>query len=142
LNVSLARTLFVPLAAVAVSTTLGSCHQSDSIVLVEVAGDLSLQPVELQVAVTAGMQTRSFAVPPHPGSAITLPASFSVELGPSLTGPVQVSIVATDASGAVIAQGATTQENIDVGGQTLITVTIVSGTPSGVDAGTDAGGDP
>ncbi len=114
-----------------------ACHRSNSILLVEVAGDLALHPVALQVGVTVGTQTRTLEVPPVPGPAITLPASFSVELDPGLTGPVVVSIGATDASGSVIAYGTTTQENLDVGGQTIITVNLVTESMSGVDAGSD-----
>jgi hypothetical protein len=139
LNVRRTHHAFVPFAAVAASTALSACHRSDSILLVEVAGDLALHPVELQVAVTVGLQTRSIEVPPAPGSAITLPTSFSLELDPSLTGPVQVAIEATDASGALLASGTTTQENIDVGGETIITVTLAAESATGVDAGTDSG---
>jgi hypothetical protein len=139
LNVRRTHHAFVPLVAVAASTAVLACHRPDSILLVEVAGDLALHPVELQVAVTVGLQSRSIEVPPAPGSAITLPTSFSVELDPSLTGPVQVAIEATDASGALLASGTTTQENIDVGGETIITVTLAAGSATGVDAGTDSG---
>jgi hypothetical protein len=146
LNVYRTRRAFVPFAAVAASTALVACHRSDSILLVEVAGDLTLHPIALQVTVTTGTQTRSLAVPSAPGPTITLPASFSVELDPSLTGPVAVSVEAMDASGSVIARGMATQENIDVGGQTIITVMLAAVSASGVDgggadaSGADAGG--
>jgi hypothetical protein len=120
---------------VAASTALAACHRSDSILLVEVAGDLALHPAQLSVEVTVGTQTRSLEVPATAGAAISLPVSFSIELDPSLTGPVTLTIEATNASGAVIAQGTTTQDNIDVGGQTLVTVTLVSGSPPGLDGG-------
>jgi hypothetical protein len=131
----------VPFAAVAASTALFACHKSDSILLVEVAGDSTLHPVALQVAVTIGRQTRSLAVPSAPGPAITLPASFSVELDPGLTGPVAVSVDATDASGFVIARGTAIQDNIDVGGQTILTVVLVAFSVQNVDGGaSDASG--
>jgi hypothetical protein len=141
LNVYRTPRAFVPFAAVAASTALVACHKSDSILLVEVAGDPSLHPVALQVAVTVGAQTRSLAVPSVPGPAITLPASFSVELDPSLTGPIAVSVEATDASGFVIARGTASQQNIDVGGQTILTVALAAVSVSGVDGGdVDASG--
>lgn len=124
----------------AASTVLAACHRSDSILLVEVAGDLALHPAELHVFVMAGSQSRSLVVAPGPGKTITLPASFSIELPPGLTGPVAILVDATDASGLVIAHGAATQQNLDVGGQTIVTVTLESGTLPGVDAGEVDGG--
>jgi hypothetical protein len=137
LNVRPTRHALVPLAAVAASTALAACHRADSILLVEVAGDLTLHPAALQVMVTAGMQARSFEVSPPAGRTIALPASFSVELDPSLTGPAVVTVEGTDASGFVIAEGTTTQENIDVGGQTILTVTLNAGSGSAIDGGPD-----
>jgi uncharacterized membrane protein YgcG len=146
LNVPRTHRAFIPFAAVAASAALAACHRSDSILLVEVAGDLDLHPVALGVAVTIGTQTDSLQVPATPGVQISLPVSFSVEVDPSLTGPVSVAVDAKDGADAVIARGVTTQENIDVAGQTIITVTLISifapGTDAdGVDAaGVDAGG--
>jgi hypothetical protein len=141
LNVYPTRRALVPFAAVAASTAFCACHKSDSILLVEVAGDLTLHPVALQAAVTIGSQTRSLAVPSAPGPAITLPASFSVELDPGLRGPVAVSVDAADASGLVIARGTATQDNLDVGGQTILTVVLVSFSAPSLDGGNpDASG--
>ncbi len=109
------RHSFVPFAAVAASA-FAACHRSDSILLVEVAGDLTLHPATLQVTVTAGSDTRSLQIPSTAGAAIDLPASFSLELNPSLTGPISISIEAQDAAGFAIARGSTTQQDIDVGG--------------------------
>jgi len=92
------------------------------------------------VIVMAGNQSRQLVVTPLPGKPIGLPASFSVELSPSLTGPVAIFVDARDASGLAIAHGTATQQNIDVGGQTVITVTLVSGALPGVDAGDADGG--
>ena len=66
-------------------------------------------------------------VAPKDGSAITLPASLSVEMAPNLTGPVTVAVEAIDGAGFVIASGMTTQQDINVGGQTIVVVTLVSG---------------
>jgi len=91
--------------------------------------------------VTIGSQTRSRVVPSAPGPAITLPASVSVELDPDLRGPVAVSVDATDASGFVIARGTAIQDNIDVGGQTILTVVLASFSAPNVDGGNpDASG--
>ncbi|HZL19281.1 MAG TPA: hypothetical protein VFG23_16220, partial [Polyangia bacterium] len=137
------RRTFVPFAAVAASTALVACHRSDSILLVEVAGDLTLHPATLQVAVTAGTDTRSLQIPSTAGAAIDLPASFSLELDPSLTGPISISIEALDAVGSVLALGATTQEDVNVGGQTVVAVSLVETSVGVVDAGDgfDAAGD-
>jgi len=119
---------------------LAGCQQADSILLVEVSGDLALMPAQLSVAMTAGGQTRPpILVPPSP-TTISLPTSFTVELDRSITGPVKIAIDALDGSGAVMASGATTQTYINTGGQTIISVTLGSGAqPS--DAGPpDTGG--
>jgi hypothetical protein len=138
LNVYRTRRTFVPFAAVAASTALVACHRSDSILLVEVAGDLTLHPATFAVMVTAGGDTRSLQIRSTAGAAIDLPASFSLELNPSLTGPISISIEAQDTAGFVIARGSTTQEDIDVGGQTIIAVSLVATSGGGADAG-DAG---
>jgi hypothetical protein len=132
------RRTLVPFAAVAASTAFVACHRSDSILLVEVAGDLTLHPATLAVVVTAGGDTRSLQIPSTAGAAIDLPASFSLELDPSLTGPVAISVEAHDAAGFVIARGSTVQADIDVGGQTIVAVSLVAVSGGGADAG-DAG---
>jgi hypothetical protein len=130
---------FVPVAAVAASTAIAACHRGDSILLVEVAGNLSLSPASLSVTVEpAQAAERSFPVAPKDGAAITLPTSLSVEMAPDLTGPVTVAISALDAAGFVIAAGTATQDDINVGGQTIVVVTLVGGVIPGIDAGTDA----
>jgi hypothetical protein len=138
-----AHRTFVPFAAVAASTAFVACHRSDSILLVEVAGDLTLHPATLQVTVTAGADTRSFQIPSTAGAAIDLPASFSLELSPSLTGPISISIEADDATGFVIGRGSTTQQDIDVGGQTVVAVSLVevSGGVGDAGDGSDAADD-
>ncbi len=89
--------LFIPAAAVAASTVLAACHRGDSILLVEVAGDLSITPTSLNVTVDPRRRRyRTFMVAPKDGSAISLPASLSVELAPNLTGPVTVAVDAID----------------------------------------------
>jgi hypothetical protein len=133
------RRTFVPFAAVAASTAFVACHRSDSILLVEVAGDLTLHPATLQVTVTAGSDTRSLQIPSTAGAAIDLPASFSLELSPSLTGPISISIEADDAAGFVIGRGSTTQEDIDVGGQTVVAVSLVAVSGAGAGDAGDAG---
>ena len=130
--------VFIPAAAVAASTVFAACHRGDSILLVEVAGDLSITPTSLTVTVDPSQAAaRTFQVAPKDGSNITLPASLSVEMAPNLTGPVTVAVVANNA-GFVIAGGVTTQQDINVGGQTIVVVTLVSGYTPPVDAGSDA----
>jgi hypothetical protein len=102
------------------------CQRDDSILLVEVAGDLALMPSQLAVTVFAGGQSRVLRVPPTP-TTISLPTSFTVELDRSITGPVTIAIDALDGNGYVVASGATTQTHINSGGQTIVEVTIASG---------------
>ena len=117
------------LGAVAGVAALAACQQVDSILLVEVGGDLTLMPSQLLVTLTAGGQTHMPAfVPPSPTN-ITLPTSFTVELDRSITGPVTIRVDAFDDMANVIASGSTTQTYIDTGGQTIIAVTLVDGPP-------------
>ncbi|HVV52299.1 MAG TPA: hypothetical protein VHO06_21700, partial [Polyangia bacterium] len=128
----------VPVAAVAASTVLVSCHRADSILLVEVAGDPAVAPTSLSVTVEASQGgERTFTVTPQGGAAIALPTSLSVELAPSLTGPVTV-IVEASAGGLTIASGTATLDAINVGGETIVVVTLDGGTPEPADAGSDA----
>jgi hypothetical protein len=123
-------------------TAIYACQSGSSILLVEVSGDLSLMPQQLSVTVTAGGRTKApILVPPAP-TPISLPTSFTIELDGSITGPVTIAIDALDGNGAVMASGTTTQTHITIGGQTLIAVTVGSGSggPPGGTAGTGGGG--
>ena len=112
------------LGAVMGVAALAACQAADSILLVEVSGDLTLMPAELDVTITAGGQTRGpILVPPSP-TPFTLPTSFTVELDRSITGPVTIAIDAVDDGGNVLAAGSTTQNHINAGGQTLIAVAL------------------
>jgi hypothetical protein len=113
------------LVAVAGVLAAGACQRDDSILLVEVAGDLTLMPTQLSVTVTANGNSRDLLVPPEP-TTISLPTSFSVELDRSITGPVTIAIDALDGSGYVLASGTTTQTHINPGAQTIIAVTLVT----------------
>ncbi len=126
------------LAAVALSTWTASCHDPQSVLLVEVAGDLNLMPAALSVAVTAPRApVRTFSIAPVSG-VVSLPASFTVELPGTISGPVTVAITATDAYGTVLADGTATRQDLDVGGQTILVVTLVQ--PGSIDERTpDAG---
>jgi hypothetical protein len=119
----------VALGAVVGLTALAACQQADSILLVEVGGDLTLMPAEMQVTVTAGGQTHGpIFVPPSP-TPFTLPTSFTVELDRSITGPVTIAINVFDANGYLVAFGSATQTFIDTGGQTIVAVTLTTGAP-------------
>jgi len=119
----------VVLAAVAGVASVAACQQADSILLVEVSGDLTLMPAQLLVTLTAGGQTHApILVPPSP-TTITLPTSFTVELDRSITGPVTIRVDVFDSMSNVIASGSTTQKYINTGGQTIIAVTLVNGAP-------------
>jgi len=114
--------------AFGVAAAVAACQQGDSILLVEVAGDLSLNVTQLNVAMNANGQTHVLLVPPAPTEApISLPTSFTVELDRSITGPVTISITAFDDTGSTVAAGATTQMYINSGGQTIIAVALVTG---------------
>jgi hypothetical protein len=115
------------LATLVASAALPACHRADSILLVEVAGDETLMVAQLQTVVTVGSETKMLNVPPSPTpTAISLPASFSVELDESLTGPVTIHVDAIDQTGSLLGSGDTTQDHINVGAETIITVNLVS----------------
>ena len=112
--------VLVAVAGVLAAATT-ACQRDDSILLVEVAGDLTLMPAQLAVTVTANGSSRVLLVPPAP-TTISLPTSFSVELDRSITGPVTIAIDALDEGGNVLDSGATTQNHINTGGETIIAV--------------------
>ncbi|HXJ20094.1 MAG TPA: hypothetical protein VMT03_07665 [Polyangia bacterium] len=136
------RPLFA-FAVVALSTWTASCHRPNSVLLVEVAGDLNLTPFALSVTVTAPRTAeRTFYISP-PSGVVSLPASFTVELPGTIVGPVTVAITAIDPLGLIVASGTATRQDLDVGGQTILVVTLVDtgyvvSTPDAGQGGVDA----
>ena len=63
---------------------------------------------------------------PAAGGSVSLPASFTVELPGSVTGPVSVMVQALDGYSTIIAEGTATQRDLNVGGQTILVVTITA----------------
>jgi hypothetical protein len=116
------------LVAVAGVLLGGACQRDDSILLVEVSGDLTLVPSQLSVTLTAEGVSRVKLVPPTP-TYIYLPTSFAAELDRSITGTVTIAIDALDVYGTVLASGTTTQTHINAGGETIIAVTLTGLTP-------------
>jgi hypothetical protein len=134
------------LLTVLLATVVGSCHRPDSFLLVEVAGDLTSMPAQFQVAVDTLKPPASkvFNIPETP-TAITLPASFSVELDRNIIGPVIVYVSALDENGGFIGAGQTRQEHIKVGDDTIIVVWLKppdNVDPDGGSGDPDAGADP
>jgi hypothetical protein len=119
---------------VAAALAAAGCHRADSVLLVEVAGDVTLPVAQLSANVTIGTTTHMLLVPPAPTS-ISLPTSFTVALSRDLTGPVTVAIDALDDTGALLASGQTVQQHIDVGDDTVIPVKLGSADPVMDDAG-------
>ena len=120
------RTAFAVLVASLLAA--GACQRNDSYLLVEVAGDLTLAPVQMRVSVFVGPRSSTFFVPPEP-TPISLPTSFTVELDRSITGPVTVTVEALDDASVSLAWGETTQAHINTGGETIVVVTLVAGPP-------------
>jgi hypothetical protein len=122
----------------------GACKQPDSILLIEVSGPTDLMAVQFHVTMTADIDpaARSFYVPSEPmpsQNTIVLPASFTVALDSSHTGPITISIEAVDATGSPLGSGTTKQQHIELGGQTIIPIALTDALPpGGVDGGTDA----
>jgi hypothetical protein len=113
-------------AFTAAAAVLGACQYDESILLVQVSGDLTLTPSQLVVTVTAaGVTHEPLRVPPSL-TTIYLPTSFTVELDRGITGPVRITIDALDMYGYILASGTTTQTYIATGGQTIIVVNLVT----------------
>src|SRR4051812_45878753 len=102
------------LAAAVGAAVPGACRRPDSVLLIEVAGPVGVQPVQFRVIVTTGAESRVLDVPMDPTDPLTLPVSFSVELDRSRTGPVTVSIEAFDAGRSMIGCGNTVQQHIEI----------------------------
>jgi hypothetical protein len=133
----------VAFAAAALASGGLACQRADSILLVEVGGDLKLMPVGFAVTISPRqLAARDIRVAPRSGGAISLPASFTIQLPCNATGPISVGIQGLDANDAVIAQGAATQQNLNVGGQTILPVTIVATGSIAVTTPSDAGAAP
>jgi uncharacterized membrane protein YgcG len=124
-----------------------ACKQPDSILLIEVSGPTDIMAVQFYVTMSADVApvTRSFYVPAEPmpsQDTIVLPASFTVALDSSYTGPIVVSIEAIDATKSPLGSGMTSQQHIELGGQTIIPVALTDVLPpGGVDGGADAATD-
>lgn len=120
--------------ALVVAASLSACHRADSLLLIEVGGDLRFQPWQFQVTISAGGLTKTIIVPPTP-QPITLPASFTVQLDRKVTGPVIVTVDAFDEAGAYVGTGRTQQEHIQPGEDTIIAVILPSTLPPPDDGG-------
>src|SRR4051794_3515020 len=103
-----------------------SCKKSDTILLVEVYGPIEIRPSQFSVTITAGMETHSIIVPKtiQAAGSIVLPASFTIALDSSQTGPITTSINAYDESRSIIAYGTTMTEHVLAGGVTGIAVSL------------------
>lgn len=126
--------------ALAIALGAAGCHRADSVLLVEVAGDETWPVMQLSATVVIGQTTKPYMIPNIP-TAIQLPTSFTIELDRDVTGPVGVSVEALDALGMSLGTGQTLQEHINVGDDTIITVTLAAPAPSGGGGGDDGGFD-
>jgi len=82
--------------------TLSSCGESDTIVEVQVLGNVS-RIVRLDVDLTIGSAKRNFKIP-DADEMIALPTSFTIQVSPDVQGPVSITIRALDDTGKVIVQ--------------------------------------
>jgi hypothetical protein len=130
-------------AVTAALMTPGGCKKPDTILLIEIAGPISIKPSQFLVNVNAGFVTRLLEVPLEPRSKddpIILPTSFSLGLDRSHTGPITVTIDARGDDKSTVGFGTTIQQHIVIGGQTVITVFLMEGMDPGPDGGAGAGG--
>jgi hypothetical protein len=130
------------LALVALGFVAGACKQPDSILFVTVYGPTSLTPTQLNVTIIADsiMNTESILVAPSSaGETILFPASFTVALDSSHTGPIKINIDAWDDVGNTIGFGSTAMQHIHIGGQTDLSVQLMEGLPPDMPDGGSGG---
>jgi hypothetical protein len=124
---------------------VSACKQPDSILLIDVSGPTNIMAVQFYVTVTVDTYhtTEAFYVPATPmpsDHTIVLPASFTIELAPSHSGPIAITIEALDVTKSPLGSGSTMQQHIELGGQTIIAVALTDAIPpGGADGGSDAG---
>jgi hypothetical protein len=133
---------------------LCGCRKPDTIIVVEVsappAKTMSKPANQLFVKVTTSSDGRFFFVPKEPKvGGITFPTSFSLSFDESQMAPITVAIDAyadlDNAQGFNGFTGVTTQDHVNVGGQTVVSVFLVENTAPATgggdqDGGADSGG--
>jgi hypothetical protein len=118
-----------------------ACSKQQTILLVEVAGPAGLDAHQLDVTVTAGLDTpRAFMIPETPDpSAFSLPVSFTITLDSTRMGPITVSVDALDLTQSPVGYGTTMMQHIVLGGQTVVEVMLSDQLPpQDLDGGADA----
>jgi hypothetical protein len=131
----------LPLALSAVALLVlgggAGCAESDTVVSVQVVGNV-LDIQRLRATVTVGARMRTLSIPQGP-RAISLPATFTVQMDRSIQGMLVVTIDALDAGEAVIASGTATLPGLIVGQRNDIAIDLTPG-DGGPDGGTPDGG--
>jgi hypothetical protein len=127
---------------------VGGCTKPSTILLIEVEGPLDVNPNQLRVTVTAGIDARGIYVPAIPlddADKMQFPTSFTISLDQSRTAPIGVSIDALDKNAdgvqaSIDYSGTTTYQHVEIGGQTTVTVVLTEGAaPDQPDGGVDGG---
>jgi hypothetical protein len=122
------------------STAAGpACSSPDTVVLVGVQGTTARPIRQLQVTALAGGQTRSLRVPDPARDPIFLPTNFTLQLPRSVKGSFNVTVVALDEAGQILASGEGMLASVTVGARNDVTVMLGPGT---VDAGAPDAGPP
>ena len=120
---------------------VATCSQSDTIVFVNVQATEPLSGiVRLHANVKIGNQIRDLNVPESPTNEIAFPTSFTVQVGRSVTGRLDVTVDGYDAASALVASGKASLTALTVGSQNSITIDLAPGAPP--DGGVDDGGAP
>src|SRR3954470_3789073 len=118
---------------------LSGCSPSDTVVLANVESTVPLVGIHrLHVTLKVGGKTRILDIPQQPVP-ITLPTSFTVQLGRSLGGRLDVTVEARDGAGAALASGSRAIADLTQGQQNTVTIDLTAG-GGGMDGGAD--GDP
>jgi hypothetical protein len=130
------------LAVLASLLASAACTDQKSILLVEIYGPTGTQNLgvrQFYATIHAGLDNTAFYLPAElAASDIQLPASFTLTLSQSRTGPVTMSLDAHDVNGDIVGYGSTSMTHIALGGQTIIPVYLMAPPPSGTDGGSDA----
>ncbi len=136
----LLRLTFVACAPLATGAVVG-CAQPDSVIKVEVTGEVS-GILQMEVFVTVGGQESSMYVPAKPRP-IALPTDFSIQIPRALSGAVVVTVRAKGAGRNEVGVGTATASAFFVGAATsLLKITLLppgSLTPAAPTAPSDGG---
>jgi hypothetical protein len=131
--------------AFGLALAVGGCTKPSTVLLVEVEGPAYVNPNQLRVTVTAGIDAHVIMVPAVPlddSNKMHFPTSFTISLDQSYSAPIGIRIDALDKNvdgvqAPISYAGMTTYQHVEIGGQTVVTVVLMEAAgPDQPDGGT------